>query len=165
MCFTAYVPPAFFCGASMIKIPLAELPKHVGEELGVSDWLVISQERVNQFAEATGDDQWIHVDVERAQREIGGTIAHGYLTLSLIPLLARQIVRYEGVGRGLNYGANKVRYTNAVPVGGRIRLKVKLLNAEPRAGGIMITNECTVEVEGQQRPACIAETVAILYPA
>ncbi len=149
----------------MITIPLADAPKYVGEELGASDWLEITQERVALFAAATGDDQWIHVDVERAAREIGGTIAHGYLTLSLIPLLARQIVFYEGVGRGINYGANKIRYTNAVPVGARVRLRVILLGAEPRAGGMLLTNECTVEIEGQKRPACVAETLAILYPA
>jgi acyl dehydratase len=159
------VAPPFSDGTTrMIKIPLAEAPQHVGEELGASDWLAITQERIDQFAAATGDDQWIHVDVERAAREIGGTIAHGYLTLSLIPLLARQVVRYEGVGRGINYGANKLRFSNAVKAGARIRLKVKMLAAEPRAGGTQITNQCTIEIEGQTRPACVAETVALLYP-
>jgi acyl dehydratase len=148
----------------MRHIALADLPKHVGEELGVSDWLEITQERVNMFADATGDHQWIHVDVERATREIGTPIAHGYLTLSLIPFLARQIVTYEGVGRGVNYGSNKVRFSAAVPVGARIRLKLKMIACEPRAGGFQITNECTVEVEGKTRPACVAEAVAILFP-
>lgn len=149
----------------MKEIPLTELASHAGQELGVSDWLDMTQDRVNRFADATGDHQWIHVDVERATKEMGAPIAHGYLVLSLIPFLAKNIVSYTGVGRGINYGSNKVRYTNTVPVGSRIRLKLKLLSCEPRGGGFQITNECTVEVEGEARPACVAETVAILYPA
>ena len=134
-----------------------------GEELGVSDWLLIDQDRVNAFADATGDHQWIHVDVERATREMGGTIAHGYLTLSLIPYLALQTVQLEGVTRGINYGSNKVRFTNVVKVGQRVRLRQKLLEVVPRAGGLQLTNECTIEVEGEKRPACVAETVAVLF--
>ncbi|MES1196997.1 MAG: MaoC family dehydratase [Pseudomonadota bacterium] len=149
----------------MREIALADLPQFVGQELGVSDWLDITQERVNRFADATGDHQWIHVDVERATKELGGPIAHGYLVLSLIPFMARNVVTYTGVGRGINYGSNKVRFTNMAPVGARIRLKLKLLAADERGGGVQITNECTVEVENETRPACVAETVAILYPA
>jgi acyl dehydratase len=134
-----------------------------GEELGVSDWLLIDQDRVNAFADATGDHQWIHVDVERATREMGGTIAHGYLTLSLIPYLALQTVTLEGVTRGINYGSNKVRFTNVVKVGEKVRLRQKLLKVEPRAGGLQLTNECVIEIEGKNRPACIAETVAVLF--
>jgi len=149
----------------MREIPLAEAPSLAGQDLGVSDWLEITQDRVNRFADATGDHQWIHVDVERATKELGGPIAHGYLTLSLIPFLVRNIVSYTGVARGINYGCNKVRFPNMAPVGARIRLRLKMLSCEQRLGGYQITNECTVEVEGEERPACVAEAIAILFPA
>jgi acyl dehydratase len=149
----------------MRNTSLSELPALVGSELGVSDWLELSQDRVNRFADATGDHQWIHVDVERATKELGAPIAHGYLVLSLIPFLARNIIAYDGVGRGLNYGLNKVRFANSAPVGKRIRMRLKLLACEPRGGGYMVRNECTIEVEDQERPACVAETLSILYPA
>lgn len=149
----------------MREVPLADVPSLAGQEIGVSDWLELTQERVNRFADATGDHQWIHVDIERATKELGGPIAHGYLVLSLIPFLARNIVTYQGVSRGINYGLNKVRFTNMAPVGARVRLRLKLLQCEPRAGGWQLTNECTIEVEDEERPACIAETVSLLYPA
>ena len=144
-------------------IAYADLQSLVGQEVGVSDWTEITQARVNQFAEATGDHQWIHVDVERATREIGGPIAHGYLTLSLIPMLGAQILRVEGVTRGINYGSNKVRFTGMVRVGKRVRMRQKLLAAEPKGGGLQLTNECTLEIEGEERPACVAETLSVLY--
>ena len=144
-------------------IAFDELRGMEGEELGVSDWLLVDQDRVNLFADATGDHQWIHVDVERATREIGGPIAHGYLTLSLIPYLALQTVSVEGVTRGINYGSNKVRFMSPVKVGKRVRLRQKLAKVEPRAGGLQLTNECTIEIEGENRPACVAETVAVLF--
>src|SRR3954449_1050428 len=99
-----------------------EMHKYVGQEIGVSDWVEVSQERINKFAEATGDHQWIHVDVERAKTEMPGgrTIAHGYLTLSLLPMLMAQIVRYQGISRGINYGSDRVRFTNPVPAGSRV---------------------------------------------
>jgi len=147
----------------MKEVAYADLPGLVGQETGVSDWLEITQERVNQFAEATGDHQWIHVDVERATREIGGPIAHGYLTLSLIPFLSSKLMRVTGVTRGINYGSDKVRFTNMVKVGKRIRLRQKLLSAEPKAGGMQLKNECTIEIEGEERPACVAETISIVY--
>ncbi len=147
----------------MREVPLAELPGLVGQEIGVSDWLEITQDRVNRFADATGDHQWIHVDVERATKELGAPIAHGFLVVSLIPFLAKNIVQYQGVGRGINYGSNKVRFTNAVPVGCRIRLRVKLLSADTRAGALQLVNQCTIEVEGQDRPACVAENISLLY--
>jgi acyl dehydratase len=147
----------------MREVAYGDLPGLVGQETGVSDWLEISQERVNQFAEATGDHQWIHVDVERATREIGGPIAHGYLTLSLLPFLSSKVMRVTGVTRGINYGSDKVRFTNMVKVGKRIRLRQKLLSAEPKAGGMQLKNECTIEIEGEDRPACIAETISIVY--
>jgi acyl dehydratase len=149
----------------MREIQLAELPSLIGQELGVSDWLDITQDRVNRFADATGDHQWIHVDIERATRELGAPIAHGFLIVSLIPFLAKNIVQYQGVGRGINYGSNKVRFTNVVPVGGRIRMRVKVLSVEQRAGAYQVINQCTIEIEGQERPACVAENISLLYPA
>ncbi|MEQ1708074.1 MAG: MaoC family dehydratase [Terricaulis sp.] len=149
----------------MREIQLAELPSLIGQELGVSDWLDITQDRVNRFADATGDHQWIHVDIERAARELGAPIAHGFLIVSLIPFLAKNIVQYQGVGRGINYGSNKVRFTNVVPVGGRIRMRVKVLSVEQRAGAYQVINQCTIEIEGQERPACVAENISLLYPA
>jgi acyl dehydratase len=149
----------------MREVAVADVPSLVGQELGVSDWLEITQDRVNRFADATGDHQWIHVDIERATKELGGPIAHGYLVLSLIPFLARNIIRYEGVSRGINYGSNKVRFTNMVPVGARIRMKLKMLSCEARGGGFQVTNQCTIEVDGEERPACIAEIVSLVYPA
>ncbi len=147
----------------MREVALLELPSLVGQELGVSEWLEITQDRVNRFADATGDHQWIHVDVERATKELGSPIAHGYLVLSLVPLLAKNIVSYQGVSRGINYGCNKVRFTNMVPVGARVRMRVKLDACEMRAGAYQLINQCTIEVEGQERPACVAETVSLLY--
>ncbi|MFN8948348.1 MAG: MaoC family dehydratase [Alphaproteobacteria bacterium] len=150
----------------MKVINYADLAKLVGQELGVSEWVLIDQERVNKFADATGDHQWIHIDVERAKRDLPtkGTIAHGYLTLSLIPFLAAKISRIDGVSRGINYGSNKVRFTNMVPVGSRVRARSKILATEPKGPGTQVTNEVTIEIEGQDRPACIAETISIVYP-
>lgn len=150
----------------MKVLKLSEITKHVGEEMGVSEWVQIDQDRVNKFADATGDHQWIHIDVERAKRELPtkGTIAHGYLTLSLIPFLASKISRIDGVSRGINYGSNKVRFTNMVPVGSKVRARSKLIAAEPKGPGMQLTNEITIEIEGQERPACIAETISVVYP-
>jgi len=148
-----------------MDVDYKDLPSLVGQETGVSDWLEISQERVNQFAEATGDHQWIHVDVERATREIGGPIAHGYLTLSLIPFLGAGLLNVKGVTRGINYGSDKVRFTNMVRVGKRVRMRQKLIGAEPKSGGMQMRNECTIEIEGEDRPACVAETISIIYGA
>ncbi|MGE0739820.1 MAG: MaoC family dehydratase [Hyphomonadaceae bacterium] len=148
----------------MREIPLSEATSLVGTEIGVSDWLEITQDRVNRFADATGDHQWIHVDIERATKELGGPIAHGFLVLSLIPFLAKNISAYTGVSRGINYGCNKVRFTNPVPVGARIRMRVKMLSAEARGGAMQITNECTIEIEGKDRPACVAESISLVYP-
>jgi acyl dehydratase len=148
----------------MRELMLAELPGLVGQEIGVSDWLDITQDRINRFADATSDHQWIHIDVERATKELGAPIAHGFLVLSLIPFLSRNIVGYKDVARGINYGCNKVRFTNAVPVGARIRMRLKMLNCELRGGAYQVTWEQTVEIENEQRAACVAETIAILYP-
>ncbi len=139
----------------------------IGQKIGTSDWLQIDQERVNKFAEATGDFQWIHVNPERAAREFmaGGPIAHGYLTLSLLPGLMQDILKVEGVGHGINYGSNKVRFTNMVKVGARVRAHQTLKGVEKRKdGGKQMTYEVTVEIEGQERPALIAETLGLMYP-
>lgn len=149
----------------MREIAFADIPSLVGAEIGVSDWLEITQDRVNRFADATGDHQWIHIDIERATKELGSPIAHGYLVLSLIPFLAKNIVTYKGISRGINYGLNKVRFTNMAPVGCKLRLVLKMISCEPRGGGWQLMNECKIEVEGEERPACIAETVSLLYPA
>jgi acyl dehydratase len=142
------------------------LASFVGNEIGVSDWLVIDQARLDMFAKATGDGQWIHVDVARAAKELPGgkTIAHGFLTLSLIPGLTDGLLAVEGVSRSINYGLNKVRVTNMVPVGSRVRARQKLLSVEPRAGVLQVVNQITIEIEGEKRPACVAETVSLLYP-
>jgi acyl dehydratase len=150
----------------MKTVSFDELPKLAGQDMGTSDWVLIDQDRINKFADATGDHQWIHVDVERAKALMPGgkTIAHGYLTLSLIPMLGAQIMSITGVSRGINYGSNKVRFTNMVPVGSRVRARQKLIAAEPKGPGLQLTNEITIEIEGQDRPACIAETISLVYP-
>jgi len=143
-----------------------ELLQHVGAELGPSDWLVVDQVMIDTFAEATGDHQWIHVDVERARREMPGgrTIAHGYLTLSLVPRLAATLLQVTKRRRGLNYGSNRVWFTNVVPAGSRVRLRAKLLAAEEvQDGGVRLTSEMTIEVEGQTRPALVAEVLSVHY--
>jgi acyl dehydratase len=140
-----------------------ELAEAAGVDLGTSDWVEITQERVDQFAEATGDHQWIHVDVEQAAAgPFGGTIAHGYLTLSLIPWLGSQIFGLETPGAKLNYGVNKVRFPNPVKVGKRIRLHVVMGDVTEIPAGRQITLRHTVEIEGEEKPGCVAETVVLL---
>ena len=143
-----------------------DLSKHIGETLGPSAWITVDQATIDKFAEATGDHQWIHVDVERAKRELPGgkTIAHGYLTLSLLPRLAPTLMKVEKRRRGVNYGSNRVRFTAPVPAGARIRLKQRLVKVEPvEDNGFRITSEMTMEVEGNTRPAMVAETLSIVY--
>ena len=135
-----------------------------GQELGISDWMMIDQDRINRFAEATDDFQWIHVDTERARAElpIGSTIAHGYLLTALFPALIENIVVFEGE-RAINYGLNKVRFKQMVPAGSRVRLKSTLKSARKRAGALQIILDNTMEIEGQIKPACIAETIALYF--
>jgi acyl dehydratase len=143
-----------------------DLAEHVGKDLGPSDWITVDQPMIDKFAEATGDHQWIHVDVERAKREMPGgkTIAHGYLTLSLVPRLASTLVKVTQVSRGVNYGSNKVRFTSTVPAGARIRLTQKIIKVEPvENNGVRVTSEVKMEVEGQERPALVAEIMGIRY--
>lgn len=140
-----------------------DLESLVGTEVGVSPWHQITQNQIDKFADATGDHQWIHVDVERATKELGHTIAHGYLTLSLLPMLSAQVMRVENVQRGINFGCNKVRFTNMVPAGSKVRLRQKCLGIELRAGGKQMIMESTIEIEGKDRPACVAESISIVY--
>jgi acyl dehydratase len=137
----------------------------VGQHLGHSDWVEITQEQVNRFAEATGDHQWIHVDPERAAKEspFGGPIAHGYLTLSLLPSLMPQILEIQGFRMGVNYGTEKVRFPSPVPVGSRVRAGATLDSAEPIEGGLHMVVTVTIEVEGGSKPACVATTVSRRY--
>lgn len=141
-----------------------ELKGLIGEHLGYSPYVSISQEQVNQFADATGDHQWIHIDVERATAgPFGAPIAHGYLTLSLGPALYPQVVAIEGFSMGVNYGTNKVRFMSPVKVGSNLRLGVKLLDVTDITGGIQSTMEFTFECEGADKPSCVAEVVFRSY--
>jgi acyl dehydratase len=153
----------------MGDLTLAGLGEKIGQELGVSDWVAIEQARIDAFASCTGDYQWIHVDVERAKREspFGGPVAHGYLTLSMVAPLAMQIgVIPKDAAAGLNYGIDKVRFLTPVPAGTRVRLRVVLAGIEARDGGqVVMKTQNTLEVEGAQKPALVAETLALLIPA
>ena len=144
---------------------LAELPPLVGQEVAVSDWITVTQEQVNLFAQATGDHQWIHVDVEKAKAgPFGAPIAHGFLTLSLIPKFFQTSIEIRNTGMGVNYGLNKVRFTSPVPVGSRLRGRMKLLSCEPiDNGGMQMAWQVTVEREGSDKPACVAESLSRRY--
>ena len=143
---------------------VADYVAEKGKEIGVSDWVTIDQDRVNLFADATGDHQWIHIDPERTKKELGmGTIAHGYLTMSLVA--GMPVFKITNVSNLINYGANRLRFTNMVPVNSRVRLRTKLAAADDmKGGGVRMTCEQTMEIEGQDRPAMIAETLMIAYP-
>ena len=142
-----------------------ELRAGVGEQLGHSDWLEVDQKRIDLFADATGDHQWIHVDAEKAAAgPFGTTIAHGYLTLSLLPALVPQVMRVEGMKMGVNYGTNKVRFPSPVPSGSRVRATAVLKEvAETKDDGVQVTAVVTVEREGADKPACVAESVSRYY--
>jgi acyl dehydratase len=145
---------------------LAELKQAEGEDLGTSDWHQVTQEAIDAFADVTGDHQWIHVDPERAKETpFGGTIAHGYYTLSLAPMFTEQVMSLEGFAFAVNYGLNKVRFPAPVPVGSRVRATVKLAALEEIPGGAQIMLELTFEVEGGEKPACVAQTLARVYTA
>jgi acyl dehydratase len=147
------------------RIALSGLPAWIGLEVAVSDWVKITQDRINEFAEATGDHQWIHVDPERAAREspFGSTIAHGFLTLSLVPLLKGECIEFTGVKMGVNYGTNRVRFMAPVKVNSRLRGHFKLASLEEIKGGVQMVWECTLELEGHAKPACVAELVTRAY--
>jgi acyl dehydratase len=148
---------------------LEYLQSRIGQEIHVSDWFVVDQMRIDAFAAATGDHQWIHTDVERAARESPwkSTIAHGYLTLSLYPMLRGLVdagsAPFPGVRQMVNYGLDRVRFPNAVLSGSRVRARCVLLKVETVAGGLQVTEQCTVEIDGQQKPACVAEAIMRAY--
>ena len=145
---------------------LQDLAACVGQEVAVSDWITVTQQQVNQFAEATGDHQWIHVDVERAKAgPFGAPIAHGFLTLSLLPRLFESAIEVVESRMGVNYGLNRVRFMAPVPVGSRLRGRLKLAACEPiDNNGVQMTWETTIELEGAPKPACVAESIARRYP-
>ncbi len=141
-----------------------EVKAHLGQELGVSEWHEVTQAAINEFAEVTGDDQWIHVDPERAKNTpFGGTIAHGYYTLSLAPGFSYAMFSLDGFAFGVNYGLNKVRFPAPMPVGGKLRMRARLTEVEEISGGLQITTELTFEREGGEKPVCVAETLARVY--
>jgi acyl dehydratase len=142
-----------------------EVVAAVGTQLGETEWTEITQEQVDQFAEATGDHQWIHVDVERASKgPYGGTIAHGYLTLSLIARFGGELFDVSGVSAKLNYGVNKVRFPAPVPVGSRIRAGASIAGAQETPAGVQVSLQWVIELENSTKPACVAETVVLLVP-
>jgi acyl dehydratase len=136
----------------------------IGKDLGYSDWVTIDQARINQFADATGDHQWIHVDPQRAAHgPFKTTIAHGYLTLSLLPALTSGLIRVDGIRMGVNYGVNKVRFPAPVPVDSRVRAHVEIVSVEDVGGGVQVTSRVTIERDGGDKPVCVAESVARFY--
>ena len=142
---------------------VAELEAAVGTHLGYSDWHTINQEQINGFAEHTGDHQWIHVDPERAaEGPFGGTIAHGFLTLSLLPMLTWQVYKIEGVTMGINYGADKLRFPSPVPTGSRVRAGVELVSVTPGEGTYRVVTRVKIEREGGDKPACVVDTVSVM---
>ena len=144
---------------------IPELEAAIGEHLGHSEWHTITQEQVNLFADATGDHQWIHIDVERAATgPFGGTIAHGFLTLSLLPMLTSEVYRIDGVAMGVNYGADKLRFPSPVPVGSRVRAGVELVDVKPAAMGVQVATRVTIERDGGDKPACVVDMLALVVP-
>jgi acyl dehydratase len=155
---TESVAPRVFKG-------VAELEAAVGQHIGYSSWHQITQEQVNTFAEATGDHQWIHVDPERAASgPFGGTIAHGFLTISMAPVLMTEVHNLTGIAMALNYGSNKVRFPAPVPVGSRVRAGLELASVTPGSGGYQVLWNVTIEIEGGTKPACVAEFLVVVIP-
>ncbi|WP_433370559.1 MaoC family dehydratase [Streptosporangium sp. CA-115845] len=145
---------------------IAELKTAVGEHLGYTEWREITQEQVNLFADATGDHQWIHVDVQKAEQgPFGGTIAHGYLSLALLPSFMVELFQVGGLAMGINYGLNKVRFPSPIPVGARVRAGAELVDLKGTPSGYLSKMRLTVEVEGKPKPACVAETLSLYVPA
>jgi len=143
---------------------LDQLKEAEGKELGTSDWHEVTQKDIDTFADVTGDHQWIHIDVDRAKETpFGGTIAHGYYTLSLAPKFSEEIMKFEGFAFGINYGLNKVRFPAPLPVGGKVRMHAKIASVEPIQGGAQLTLGLTFEHEGTEKPVCVAETLVRLY--
>jgi acyl dehydratase len=151
--------------ARMITLSgIDDIKARVGQELGVSDWVEVTQDDIDKFADATGDHQWIHVDVERAKdTPFGGTIAHGFYTLSLVPRLANELYTVENVAFALNYGANRVRFPSPLKVGSKVRMRVAISSVEDVPGGIQLATTCTFETEGGDKPVCVAETLTRVF--
>jgi acyl dehydratase len=145
------------------KIPLRDITQHLGEDLGATEWFEITQDRINRFADVTLDHQWMHVDVERANRERGGTIAHGLLIACLLPMFQEQLMQVSDYQGGYSYGFDKLRFTSPVRPGQRVRLDQRLSRITPRGPGLLVTLACTVEVEGADKPALLADYVAFCY--
>lgn len=167
MTMTSSPSPTASSASSAAQAPLVsvnQLSDYVGQEVGLSDWIQITQKDIDDFARVTLDDQWIHIDRERAQRERGGTVAHGFLTLSFLSYLARSTVfRISGVTHGVNYGFDRLRFTSFVPSDARVRLRQTLKSVEAKAGGTALTRHCVIEVEGQEKPALVADWVTLVY--
>jgi acyl dehydratase len=143
---------------------LEQVKEHVDKELGVSDWHLVTQQEIDEFARVTGDDQWIHVDPERAkQTPFGGTIAHGYFTLSLGPRFSYDMYTFEGFAFALNYGLNRVRFPSPLPVGEKVRMRARLAQVEEIPGGAQLVTEMTFEREGAEKPVCVAESLTRVY--
>jgi len=136
-----------------------------GKEIGISNWILVDQDRINKFADATDDHQWIHTDPERCAREfpLGTTCAHGYLTISLIPALIGDVVQFEGLQRLINYGINKARFRSMVPAGAQVRVRTVLKSARKRAGALQVILQCAIEMEGQMRPVASAEVIVMYF--
>jgi acyl dehydratase len=151
----------------MIDVDVRTLGNRIGAEIAVSNWMVVTQERITQFADATGDHQWIHVDPARAAAELPSktTIAHGFLTLSLVSTLIREAITFTGLRMAINYGLNRVRFVSPVPSGSRIRALITLQSVDAVSGGYQVTWQATIEREGGDKPACVADWIVRYYPA
>jgi acyl dehydratase len=149
----------------MRNIHVKDISSLIGETLPPSNWFLVSQDLINRFAEATGDHQWIHIDVPRATKEIGGPIAHGFLTLSLMSMMAKDILVVDGLARSINYGFDRMRFTGVVPAGARIRMTANVAKVEAKSGGLLVTRACTVEVEGNAKPVIVADWLGLHFPA
>ena len=144
---------------------IQQLEQAVGTHLGYSEWHAVEQDQINLFADATGDHQWIHVDADRARKgPFGATVAHGFLTLSLVPMLTAQVYRVEGVKMGVNYGADKLRFPAPVPVGSKVRAGVELIRVEPSSLGVQVATRVTIEREGGDKPVCVVDMLAVVVP-
>ncbi|WP_375304507.1 MaoC family dehydratase [Bradyrhizobium sp. A11] len=153
-----------FRGAEHRQISFSELSSLVGQELGCSEWVEITQADVDKFADATGDHEWIHVDVPRATKAFGAPVAHGYLTLALLPMLSQSMIETIGMRNGLNYGLDRCRFTNIVHVGQRVRLRQMIVDVTPRGDGFLVVKDVSIEIENEKRPALVAEVLFLLFP-
>jgi acyl dehydratase len=147
----------------MLSVHVKDIASLIGQPLPPSNWRLVDQELINRFADVTGDRQWIHIDVPRATKEMGSTIAHGFLTLSLMSVMAKEILAVDGLARSFNYGFERVRFTGVVPAGSRIRMTANVAKVEPKSGGMLVTRACAVEVEGQPKPVVVADWLGLHF--